>query len=103
MASAEHAWQAQIGKPSSPRAVGTPLDVMLDNVRWADQEAAKILANLLSPEAPTDTTELLETLLRLRERAAEWAKDAAPLCASTAGCHRAPACGCEWPAADADY
>jgi hypothetical protein len=59
----------------------TPLDVMLDNMRWADQEAAKILAKLLSPDAPTDTTELLETiktLLRLRERAAEWAKDAAP-------------------------
>jgi hypothetical protein len=59
----------------------TPLDVMLENMRWAHQEAAKILTKLLAPDAPTDSTEVLETVktvLRLRELACEWARDAAP-------------------------
>jgi hypothetical protein len=40
-----------------------------------------ILTKLLSPDAPTDSIEVLETiktLLRLRELACEWARDAAP-------------------------
>src|SRR5271165_2752159 len=59
----------------------TPLDVILENMRWADQEAAKIMAKLLSPDAPTDSIEVLQTvktLLRLRELACEWAHMAAP-------------------------
>ena len=58
----------------------TPLDVMLDNMRWADQEAARLLAKVLSPGAPTgsEALETIRAVLQLKERACEWARDAAP-------------------------
>jgi hypothetical protein len=58
----------------------TPLDVMLDNMRWADQEADRLLAKGLSPGAPTgsEALETIRAVLQLKERACEWARDAAP-------------------------
>jgi hypothetical protein len=58
----------------------TPLEIMRENMRWAHQEAAELLAKLLPRGAPTgpEGLESFKQLLRLRELAGEWAKDAAP-------------------------
>jgi hypothetical protein len=57
----------------------TPLEVMLDNMRFAHNEAGALLAKLLSGGAePTEAFDALKELLRYRGMAQEAAKDAAP-------------------------
>lgn len=57
----------------------SPLDVMLDNMRFADEEAARVLGTLIDRGSPLpeDFIEFKE-LLRLRSLAQDCAKDAAP-------------------------
>ena len=58
----------------------TPLEVMLDNMRFAHERAAEVLAKVLAGDQ-ADEAETLNTfkeLLRLRQVAEECAKDAAP-------------------------
>jgi hypothetical protein len=50
----------------------TPLDVMLNNMRWADQEADRLLAT------GSEALETNRAVLQLKELACEWARDAAP-------------------------
>lgn len=57
----------------------TPLEVMLDNMRFAYQEAGGLLAKLLDSGASTpEDFDSLKELLKYRGMAQEAAKDAAP-------------------------
>ena len=57
----------------------TPLEVMLDNMRFAYSEAGDLLAKLLTEGAePTEAFDQLKELLKYRGMAQEAAKDAAP-------------------------
>jgi hypothetical protein len=59
----------------------TPLDVMLSNMRFWNEEAAKVLRTLLDPLEPIEDVDVLErfrSLADMREKAEECAKDAAP-------------------------
>jgi len=57
----------------------TPLDVMLDNMRWADKGAAELLTMLTEKGAKLpDGFILVRELMRLRELAQRCARDAAP-------------------------
>lgn len=57
----------------------TPLEVMLDNMRFAYSEAGGLLAKLLTAGAdPTEAFDQFKELLKYRGMAQEAAKDAAP-------------------------
>lgn len=57
----------------------TPLEVMLDNMRFAHCEASGLVAKLLeNPEVTPDDFNSFKELLRFRGMAQEAAKDAAP-------------------------
>lgn len=57
----------------------TPLEVMLENMRFAHQEAAGILGRLLDSDAEVpEGFDSLKELLRYRSMAQDAAKDAAP-------------------------
>lgn len=57
----------------------TPLEVMLENMRFAHMEAGTLLANLLAGGAETpEGFDQLKELLKYRGMAQEAAKDAAP-------------------------
>lgn len=57
----------------------TPLEVMLDNMRFAHSESSSLLAKLLeNPQVVPDDFNSLKELLRFRGMAQEAAKDAAP-------------------------
>jgi hypothetical protein len=56
----------------------TPLDIMLENARWADAQATRLTERLVEAEPSLDTAELLREIIRFRELAMEWAQLAAP-------------------------
>lgn len=58
----------------------TPLDVMLENMRFAHKHAAEVLAKVMSlePEASGEGLDAYRELLRFRQIAQDCAKDAAP-------------------------
>src|SRR5262245_42490042 len=63
------------------RATGKdPLDVMLANMRWADERAAELLAELHALDRSEDARalDLFRDVLRFRELAQSCARDAAP-------------------------
>ena len=60
----------------------TPLDVMLENMRFAHEHAAEVLAKVMSlepeGETPGEGLDAFRELLRFRQIAEDCAKDAAP-------------------------
>jgi hypothetical protein len=58
----------------------TPLDVMIANMRFADEQAAEVLAKVLMVDQSEEAANLdtFNELLRFRNIAQECAKDAAP-------------------------
>ena len=57
----------------------TPLDVMLDNMRFADGQATELLAKFMGLEpGATEGVELLKQVFQVRQVAQDYAKDAAP-------------------------
>ena len=69
----------------------TPLAIMLQNMRWADEEATRLAARLAGAEPSLETEQLSSQLMRLRQLSVEWAHLAAvyvhPPLAATAHRH----------------
>jgi len=56
----------------------TPLEIMLENARWAYAKARELTERLADAEPSLATSELFNQMLRFREFACEWAHMAAP-------------------------
>ena|SRR6516164_5570677 len=56
----------------------TPLAIMLQNMRWADEEATRLTERLAGAEPSLETEQLSSQLMRLRQLSVEWAHLAAP-------------------------
>jgi hypothetical protein len=56
----------------------TPLEIMLENTRWAYAEAIQLTERLADAEPSLETEELFRQMLRFRQLAVEWAQMAAP-------------------------
>ena len=87
--------KASAARQAAIAATGTtPLDVMLENVRWAYAEAIQLTERLAQAEPSPETEELFSEMIRLRQLAVEWAHMAAPYVhpklAATAHVHRNP-------------
>jgi hypothetical protein len=54
-----------------------PLAVMLEHMRWADEEAARLTERLAGAEPSLETEQLSSRLIRLRQLSVEWAHLAA--------------------------
>jgi hypothetical protein len=56
----------------------TPLEVMLDNMRFAHEGVVSLLKRIEDDEGHSVDLKVLKELLRLRQISAKWAKAAAP-------------------------
>jgi hypothetical protein len=56
----------------------TPLAVMLENMRWADEEAIRLTERLAGAEPSLETEQLSSQVMRLRQLSVVWAHLAAP-------------------------
>ncbi len=56
----------------------SPLEVMIDNMRFAHQGAEGFLRKLIDSETPIEGFDAYKEMLKLRDLAQECAKDAAP-------------------------
>jgi hypothetical protein len=56
----------------------SPLDIMVENARWAHEQAVKLTEQLAHTEQSLETTEVFVRMMRFRELAVEWAHLAAP-------------------------
>jgi hypothetical protein len=57
----------------------TPLDIILENARWAHAQATQLSEQLAKAE-PSQSAELFREIIRFRGLAVEWARFAAPYC-----------------------
>jgi hypothetical protein len=55
----------------------TPLDIMLENARWAHAQATQLTEQLAEAE-PSQSAELFHEMMHFRQLAVEWAHMAAP-------------------------
>jgi hypothetical protein len=56
----------------------TPLEIMIENARWADNQVNGLMERLVVSEPSLATEELFSQMIRLRQLSVEWAHLAAP-------------------------